>query len=142
MEREMIPNIQGMQAMTQPEASGDYESIKAEKDRLICALGEMILKEDLRKLQELDPSLQIGSPFEMGEDFVQLMSKGIDLEDAFKLWQWKKEKLESERAISTGSLGSDFSAVRDFFTAQEVSNMSAGDVSRNYDKIKSSMNRW
>lgn len=100
---------------------------------------EKAMADDLRFIQTLDPTIK--SLDELGPTFLELIAKGCDAETAYYGSQAKKAKEKITPPEPPGQVNT-VPHEKEFFTRDEVSNMSQAEVRKNYDKIRASMQKW
>lgn len=101
-------------------------------------LSKILINRDIDKIREKYPEVE--SLEDMPDGFIEIMATGKVKNPvvAYEMLLPKKEV-----PASTGSLkGADINTAKDFFTKDEVNQMSDTDIERNLDKIRSSMSRW
>ncbi len=97
---------------------------------------ERLMREDLSKVQKLDPKIK--SLNELGEPFFRMISSGVDAETAYHAI---KATLKPNNP-SSGDINTTTTPEKEFYTKEEVAKMSQSEVEKNYDKIRKSMNKW
>ena len=121
----------------------ELENLKRENETLRAsqqkAAIELAMERDLKVIQKLDPNIK--SLDELGDTFVRLIASGAGAEDAYYASIAKKEKETKSPANPPGKVGQS-AAKKDFFTKEEVSQMSQEEVHKHYDTIRKSMPRW
>ena len=100
---------------------------------------EKAMADDLRLIQTLDPTIK--SLEELGQTYLELIAKGCDAETAYYGAQAKKAKEKITPPEPPGKVNSA-PAEKDYYSKDEVANMSQEEVSKNYDKIRASMSKW
>lgn len=100
---------------------------------------ERRMAEDLQTLKGLDPNLS--SLEELGETYFNCIEAGLSATDAYYA---SKAKMQAEKIIPPTNIGkvNSVSEPKDFFTRDEVQNMSKSEVKANYDAIRKSMTKW
>ncbi len=121
----------------------EVESIKRENEELkakeIEREIEIAMKEDLTKIQKLDSSIK--NLEELGEDFLTFIGAGLSAEDAYFACKQKQDKTSYKPPEEVGSL-SQGKGQKDFYTFEEVENMTEEEINKNYDVIMKSQAKW
>ena len=121
----------------------EIESLRKENEVLKAkqqqAAVELAIEHDLKAIQKIDPNVK--SLEELGDTFIRLIASGANAEDAYYAAIAKKEKETKSPAKPPGKIGQS-GGEKDFFTKEEVEQMSPEEVHKNYEKIKTSMKKW
>ena len=118
------------------ELKKENEALKAKQQQ---AAVELAIEHDLKVIQKIDPNVK--SLEELGDTFIRLIASGANAEDAYYAAIAKKEKETKSPAKPPGKIGQS-GGEKDFFTKEEVEQMSPEEVHKNYEKIKTSMKKW
>lgn len=99
---------------------------------------EQRMAEDLRTIQGIDPTVK--SLDDLGESFINYISAGLDATDAYyaSLLKDQKEKIYPPSEI--GKI-SDTKIDRDYYTSEELDNLTDEELDANWDKVMRSMKR-
>ena len=125
-------------------AERELESLKSEKERLEEELEnveiERRMAEDLEVIKKIDPSVK--SLLDLDPSFFQMISTGmVSAEQAY----YASKQLASKDAVKTPEPVGEVNqtpAPKDYFTKEEVENMTQEQVKKNYDAIRRSMSKW
>lgn len=109
------------------------------KEQLNNIRVEKMMAESLSAIQALDPSVK--SLDELGSDFADYIRAGLSTEQAYYATKSREiaETPTPPKAIGEVKAGE---AEKDYFTSDEVDNMSQDEIRKNLEKIKASMARW
>ena len=122
----------------------EYEALKLKNEALESAMLEMEvdrrMQEGLREVQELNPNIK--NLDELGESFIHMIAAGLTTKEAYfaSLQMDSNEKVQAPDAIGRVA---DNRAERDYFTEEELKNLSNEDLldDATYEKAISSMER-
>ena len=120
----------------------EYETLKAENDdlknQLFEAQVERLMREGLREVREIDPN--VNSLEDLGESFAKFIAAGLSSKEAY--WasqaQTKREKILAPDAIGRVS---ESKAERDYYTSDELDNLTDEEMDKNWDKVMRSLER-
>lgn len=112
---------------------------KALKSESLRIQAEAAMQRDLLTVQAIDP--EVKSLKDLGETFLNLISAGLSAEDAYYASKSKKEREHRTAPEEVGNVNTA-PKEKDFFTKQEVENMSQEQVHKNYEIIRKSMAKW
>lgn len=112
---------------------------EALNEQVIDLQARQRMAEDLRELQEIDPSIE--SLDDLGQTFLDYIAQGLSGKQAYYA---AKAQDEVEKTIPPEPPGkvNQSSEPKSFFTKDEVAAMSQKEVHENYDAIRKSMTRW
>lgn len=103
---------------------------------------EQAFNRDLEAIKAIYPNEKAKSITDLGDEFLSLMASGkISPVVAYEAIKANKERTNKTPA-SMGDVGSSKAMEREFFTREEVRAMKQSEVSKNYEKIKKSMETW
>lgn len=116
------------------EHNQEFEQLRADKEDLEAELlnlkVEKLMQDGLRDIQAIDPNVK--SLDELGDSFLKFVSAGLTSTEAY--WASKAQTLK-EKVIAPSAIGkvSDSKAERDYFTSEELDNLT--DEELNDEKI-------
>lgn len=124
------------------EQTRELESLRAEKEaleeQLMNAEVERLMRDGLRDVQSIDPNIK--SLDELGEPFFRFISAGLTSKEAYyaSMAQRQREKVFAPDAIGRVS---DTKVERDYYTSEELDNLTDEEMDANWDKVMRSMTR-
>lgn len=124
------------------ERDREYEDLKARnaelEDELLNAHVDRLMREGLREVQAIDPNVK--SLDELGDTFNHLIANGIPTKEAY--YAAKAMELK-EKVLAPDVIGrvSDTKAERDYYTSEELDNLTDEEMDANWDKVMRSMGR-
>lgn len=124
------------------ELSRDFESLKARnaelEEQLLDAQVERLMRDGLREVQAIDPNVK--SLDDLGESFARLIASGVPTKEAFYATRAMELK---EKILAPDAIGrvSDTKAERDYYTSEELDNLTDEEMDANWDKVMRSMGR-
>ena len=124
------------------ERDRDYEDLKARyeslEDELLNAQVDRLMQEGLREVQAIDPNVK--SLDELGDSFARLIANGVPTKEAY--YASKAMELK-EKILAPDAIGrvSDTKAERDYYTSEELYNLTDEEMDANWDKVMRSMGR-
>lgn len=125
------------------EEKSRIDSVTRENEELKKQLQDISIQkamaDDLQTIQSIDPTVK--SLEDLGQTYLELIAKGVGAEDAYWAVQAKKAKEKITPPEMPGKVNT-IPAEKDFYTRDEVANMSQAEISRNFDKIRASMTKW
>jgi|GEM_PF-1686574 len=113
--------------------------IKELEDQILEAQVEREMSKDLAELQKYDPSIK--SLEDLGEDFVAYIAAGLNAKQAYAAVKSMKST-EPTPATPPGAISETPPPEKDYFTEDEVDNMTPSQVKANLSKIMASMSKW
>lgn len=122
------------------ERTQDYERALRENEELRDKVLEMEIdrrmEEGLREVREIDPSVK--SLDELGESFIHMIAAGLTTKEAYyaTLAMRSKEKVSAPDPIGKVS---DNRVERDYYTSEELDNLTDEELDENWDKVMRSM---
>ncbi len=125
------------------EAENEWNRLTQENEELNSKLIDIETKtrmeHDLQTLQKIDP--EIKSLDDLGKDFLDYISSGLDATQAYYAMQAKKAAEQTKPPEEVGKVNQS-AGPKDYYTKEEVQGMSQEEVSKNYDAIRKSMSQW
>ena len=124
------------------ELSRDFESLKARnaelEEQLLDAQVERLMRDGLREVQAIDPNVK--SLDDLGDSFARLIASGVPTKEAFYAARAMELK---EKILAPDAIGrvSDTKAERDYYTSEELDNLTDEEMDANWDKVMRSMGR-
>ena len=124
------------------ERDREYEELKARneelEDELINAQLDHLMREGLREVQTIDPNVK--SLDDLGQPFVNMIAAGLSTKEAY--YAAKAMELK-EKILAPDAIGrvSDTKAERDYYTSEELDNLTDEEMDANWDKVMRSMGR-
>lgn len=120
----------------------EFDRLQAEnadlQDKLMNLEVDRLMREGLREVQEIDPNVK--SLDELGEDFAQFIASGLSTKQAY----YATKSMEvNEKTFPPDPIGriADNRAERDYYTSEELDNLSDEEMEANWDKVMRSMSR-
>ena len=98
-----------------------------------------IMSESLQQIQAIDPN--VTSLEEIGGNFANYIKAGLGATEAYYAVQAQKIKETPVPPKPVGNINTG-EVEQDFYTSEEVDNMTKAEVKKNLDKIKKSMTKW
>lgn len=120
----------------------EAESLRSENEELQEQLMniqiERRMADDLRTIQKIDPT--VNSLDDLGDSFLNYISAGLDVTDAYyaSLLRDQKEKVYPPDEI--GKIA-DTKIDRDYYTSDELDNLTDEEMDANWEKVMRSMKR-
>lgn len=124
------------------ERDREYEALKARnadlEGQLLSAQVDRLMREGLREVQAIDPNVK--SLDELGEPFTNMIAAGLSTKEAY--YAAKAMELK-EKVLAPDAIGrvSDTKAERDYYTSEELDNLTDEEMDANWDKVMRSMGR-
>ena len=139
---EVLENIE------REEEAAEAEIQSKEKDQTIADLqarideieAEKAMAEDLSLLRKIDPGLS--SLEELGDDYFDYISAGLSAEQAYYAIKGKEINTKSTPAKPPGRITDVAPPAKDYFTEEEVANMTSQEKYENAEKIMASLPKW
>jgi hypothetical protein len=122
------------------EREQDYERAIRENEELHDQILEMevnrLMTEGLREVQEIDPNIK--SLDELGESFARMISAGLTTKEAYYATISMNSK---DKVLAPDPIGrvSDNRVERDYYTSEELDNLTDEEIEENWDKVWRSM---
>lgn len=122
------------------ERQQDYERAMRENEELKDKMLEMEIdrrmRDGLREIQEIDPNVK--SLDELGESFIHMVAAGLSNKEAYYATLAMKSK---EKIFAPDPIGrvSDNRIERDYYTSEELDNLTDEELDANWDKVMRSM---
>lgn len=104
-----------------------------------AAQAEIAMAKDLITVQKLNPDIK--SLDELGPTFNELIAAGVSAESAYYAAQEKKARETRQAPAEIGALKTG-AGKKDFFTREEVEQMSDKEIEENYEAIQKSAGKW
>ena len=108
------------------------------RERAMTLEAEKRMREDLQKIQAIDPSIK--SMDDLPDEFFNYISAGMDGEDAYWATQARSAKEKYKGAKELGKANSA-PIDRDYYTSEELDNLSDAEMDANWDKVQRSLTR-
>jgi hypothetical protein len=132
------------EVVAEREAKEELEALQNEnaalKENLETKEVERLMERDLAAIQEIDPNIKTLD--DLGEDFLSLIATGkLTGTQAY----YAAKSMQDAKAIKKPDLpgaANQSPEEKEYFTRDEVDNMSASEVHKNYDNIRKSMSKW
>lgn len=124
------------------ERNAELEQLKANNEALQEQLNslkvEQLMRDGLKEIQAIDPNVK--SLEELGETFAHFIGAGLTSKEAYyaTIARDAKEKVQPPDAI--GKIN-DTRVERDYYTSEELDNLSSEEMDANWDKVMRSMDR-
>ena len=112
-------------------------NIQNERDMYKAELNKMLINADIEKIKAKYPDIEVFE--DLPDGFVDIMATG-KIKDPVLAYEMLMPKKETP--VSTGSVKGKETIEKEFFTRDEVKNMSRAEVKKNYDKIIASQKKW
>jgi hypothetical protein len=121
----------------------EYETLKAENETLKQQAQDLevqrAINESLKILNNLDPEIKTVDDIDkLGDSFLDLIGAGVDTETAFYAVQAKNYKNKVNAPTPAGKINS-VTAERDYYTSDELDNLSKAEIRANWEKVQRSM---
>lgn len=122
------------------EREQDYERAIREneelRDQMLNMEIDKRMREGLREVQEIDPNIK--SLDELGESFINMIAAGLTTKEAYYATLAMKSK---EKVFAPDPIGrvSDNRVERDYYTSEELDNLTDDEIEANWDKVWRSM---
>ena len=122
------------------EREQDYERAIRENEELRDRMLEMEIdkrmEEGLREVREIDPNVK--SLDELGESFIHMIAAGLTTKEAYYATLAMKN---NEKVYAPDPIGrvSDNRVERDYYTSEELDNLTDEELDANWDKVMRSM---
>lgn len=130
------------EVMAEQEAEDEKNALIAERDALQDRLLELEVentaRSDLKTLQEIDPDLN--DLDELGDEFFVLRAQGIEPARAYHMIKSADEKMKPKGAYAPGRINKA-KQESDYYTSEELDNLTDEEIDANWEKVKRSMNR-
>lgn len=131
-EQQMQSQLQDMQA--------ENENLR---EQLLQQQAQAQMDADLAEIQRLHP--EIKSIEELGQEYLMFrfnQVSEVSAEQAFQMMAAYKASTTPKKPPVVGAVATNTQPEKDYFTREEVEAMSPEEVSKNYDLIRKSMNKW
>jgi len=124
------------------ERNAEVENLRKNNEALQEQLNslkvEQLMRDGLKEIQEIDPNVK--SLEELGETFAKFIGAGLSSKEAYyaTIARDAREKVQPPDAIGKVA---DTQIERDYYTSEELDNLSSDEMDANWDKVMRSMNR-
>jgi len=124
------------------ERDREYEDLKARnaelEGQLLNVQVDRLMRDGLREVQSIDPNVK--SLDELGSPFLNMIAAGLSTKEAY--YAAKAMELK-EKVLAPDAIGrvSDTKAERDYYTSEELDNLTDEEMDANWDKVMRSMGR-
>ena len=124
------------------ERAKEFESLKTENqrltDQLLDAEVDRLMREGLREVQEIDPSVK--SLDDLGDEFARFIGAGLSSREAYFAVKAMEMK---DKVFAPDAIGkvADTKAERDYYTSEELDHLTDEEMEENWDKVMRSMSR-
>ena len=129
-------------AKAEEEREAEKANLEAEIERLsqenLDYQVERMMEQDLHDIQAIDPTIK--SLDDLGEDFGNFVAAGLSGVDAYYAVMSKRERTQIKPAKPMGK-ANQASVPRDFYTSEELDNLTQDEILANWDKVQRSMDR-
>lgn len=119
------------------EATIQADNLKNERDFYKNQINELIINQDINRVKSKYPDIE--SIEDLPDGFIEIMATG-KVKDPIIAYEMLKP--QKEVPLSTGSLKSNNKQEKEYFTKEEVKQMSKEQVHKNYEKIMASQKKW
>lgn len=123
------------------EQKNEFDALQAEnddlKEQLLNAQVEKMMRDDLAEVRQIDDSVQ--SLDDLGESFLKMrLQSGLSVKEAY--YACKAMELH-EKVLAPDPIGriAETKVERDYYTSEELDNMSVEEIKANYDKVMLSL---
>jgi len=100
-------------------------------------LNKMLISADIEKIKAKYPDIEVLE--DLPDGFVDIMATG-KIKDPVLAYEMLMPKKDTP--VSTGSVKGKETIEKEFFTRDEVKNMSRSEIKKNYEKIIASQKKW
>ena len=124
------------------ERKREYEQLQQDnealRDRMLTLEIEKRMREDLRVIQEIDPNVK--DLDDLGETYANLIGAGLSATEAY--YGAKAHELK-EKVLAPNAIGrvGGTATERDYYTSEELDNLTNEEMDANWDKVMRSMSR-
>ena len=125
------------------ERNQEFDNLQAEnadlKEQLLNAQAEKMMRDDLAEIRKIDDSVQTLD--DLGESFLNMrLHGGLSAQEAY--YACKAIELK-ERVLAPDPIGRVASSKveRDYYTSEEIDNMTEAEIRENWDKVTKSLQR-
>lgn len=120
----------------------ELETLRARNEELETQLMDAQVSEamrnSLREIQEIDPSVK--ELDDLGENFLTFIANGMTSTQAYFASKAMDAKTKTFAPDAIGRV-SDTKIERDYYTSEEIDNLTDEELEENWDKVQRSMNR-
>lgn len=105
---------------------------------------QSMVQQGIDKINKAFPAANIKSINDLGEQFVKLVSAGLDEVEAYEVMQTRKARTEVSKPPITGATNNSTTASKDFYTSDEVDRLSDKDLDnpKIAEIVRKSMLKW
>lgn len=114
------------------------EEIDKRDEEIVNLQLQQLAQKDLAELQSIDPNIK--DLDSLGEEFFSLRSVGIDAKRAYYMIQQADEATKPHGAYAPGKI-SKARQERDYYTSEELDNLTKEEMHANWEKVQRSMDR-
>ena len=124
------------------EQNQEAENLRSENEelheQLLNIQIEQQMAEDLRTIQKIDPTIKTLD--DLGDSFINFIGAGLNATDAYYASIVKDQK---EKVYPPSEIGriADTKIDRDYYTSEELDNLTDEEMDENWDKVMRSMKR-
>lgn len=139
---EVLSNLQREEEAAEAEIQSKEKDlqIKALQERIDEVEAEKAMAQDLAILQKIDPTIK--SLEDLGDDFVAYITAGLTAEQAYYAIERKEQSTKPAPAKAPGKITEAAPPEKDYFTEEEVDNMTPEEQKKHHKKIIASMSKW
>ena len=139
---EVLDTIQREEEAAEAEIRDKEKDLKIQEleDQIIAERAEREMAEDLAELQKIDPELK--SLDDLGDDFPAYIAAGLSAKQAYAAIKSMESAMKPTPATPPGKISETTPPEKDYFTEDEVDNMTPAQQKANYKKILASMKKW
>lgn len=109
----------------------------AEEEKMKLEINQLIAQ-GLRDVQEIDPTIK--SLEELGETFANFIGAGLTVKQAYYATQQMEAREKVHAPNGVGKIA-DNKAEREYYTSEELDNLTDEEMDANWDKVKKSLAR-
>jgi len=136
--------VEEIRATREALAARDTElaRLRAENEQYKPLAVEKFKADLLSEVKTVYPDLKASSVDELGEDFAQLLVAGVNPATAYAAIKAKEQATTKPTPPQIGAVNAKPTGEAEFYTKAEVDRMSQAEISKNYEKIRKSMEKW
>lgn len=124
------------------ERDEEFENLRAENEEMRQTLLDLqvqqLMKEGLQEIQQINPNVK--SLDELGETFANMIGAGLSTKEAYYATMVMEQK---EKVMPPDAIGkiSDTKVERDYYTSEELDNLTDEEMDANWDKVMKSLQK-
>lgn len=122
------------------ESKAKDQEIESLRARINEVEAEKVMTQDLATLQQIDPTIK--SLEDLGDDYAAYILAGLTAEQAYYAIKSKELATKPAPAKSPGKVTDSTPPEKDYFTEEEVDNMTPAEQRKHHKKIIESMSKW